>query len=55
MEKHDSGNLKRKINFSDGKLQEGYATWFENGQKQMEVNYRLGLHHGASREWSQKI
>ncbi len=39
LEKHPNGNLKRKINFSDGKLHENYTTWIENGQKQMEVNY----------------
>ena len=51
VEKHDNGNLKREINFSDGKLHDSYTTWFENGQKQMEVSYRLGLRHGAAREW----
>ena len=51
LEKHENGNLKRQINFSDGKLHNRYTTWFENGQKQTEVSYRLGLRHGASREW----
>ena len=32
VEKHESGSLKREINFSDGKLHDSYTTWFENGQ-----------------------
>ena len=51
VEKHKNGNLKREINFSDGKLHNSYTTWFDNGQKQTEVSYRLGLRNGASREW----
>ena len=52
-EHYGNGNIKREINFSNGKLHGGYITWFQNGQKQMEINYRFGLRNGPTREWYQ--
>jgi uncharacterized protein len=52
---HDNGNLKSsytKIDFGDGLVWHGkYETWFEDGQKSEETDYKYGEMVGHWTEW----
>jgi len=45
-ENYDNGQLKRKINYKDGKEDGLYEEYYENGQLQFKINYKDGTEDG---------
>ena len=49
---HSNGQLKKEINYTDGKIHGSYKEWYSNGQLSVEYNLnKQGKRDGVWREW----
>ena len=51
-QKYENGQLKSKVNFIDGKVEDGlYESYYKNGQLQRKANYKDGELDGLSEQY----
>ena len=52
--RYPGGQIKSRIEYSDGQRDGSFSAWFENGQKMAEGNYRDNRPQGRWIYWSEK-
>ncbi len=52
--RYPGGQIKSRIEYSDGQRDGSFSAWFENGQKMAEGSYRDNRPHGRWIYWSEK-
>ncbi|MBT6229564.1 MAG: hypothetical protein HOI47_23210, partial [Candidatus Scalindua sp.] len=54
IERYDDGSLKKEKFYSYGRPERRWTSWYDNGNKNTEVNFAFGLLNGSFKLWSKE-